>query len=52
MHDVIPASGQSHRVAFFNPGSNTRQVSRLRLTNPGDRAAEVTHWPRRAGTCA
>ena len=31
----------SYRVPFFNPGSNRRQQSRLRLINLGDGAAEV-----------
>ena len=34
-------SGESHRVAFFNPGSNWRQVSLLWLANPGERTADV-----------
>ncbi len=42
MHDVAPVSGTRHRVAIFNPGSNTAQVSRLRLVNAGEEAAEVT----------
>ena len=42
MHDVVPVTGRNHRVLFFNPGSNLRQVSRLRLVNPGANAAEVT----------
>ena len=42
MHDVVPVSGQQHQVPFFNPGSNTRQVSRLRIFNPGSTTAEVT----------
>ena len=42
MHDVVPVTGRNHRVLFFNPGSNLRQVSRLRLINPGANAAEVT----------
>ena len=29
-------------VAFFNPAGNQRRFSRLRLTNPGERTAEVT----------
>ena len=33
---------QESRVAIFNPGSNERQVSLLRLINPGVEAAEVT----------
>ena len=31
----------SYRVPFFNPGSNRRLQSRLRLVHPGDGAAEV-----------
>ena len=42
MHDVAPVSGTRHRVAIFNPGSNTAQVSRLRLVNAGEEATEVT----------
>ena len=42
MHDLAPAAGQAHRVATFNPGSNGRQVSLLRLVNPGDADAAVT----------
>ena len=43
LHDLAPmAEDGSHRVVFFNPGSNTRQVSKLRLINDGDRAARVT----------
>ncbi|MDE0193891.1 MAG: hypothetical protein OXQ90_21270 [Gammaproteobacteria bacterium] len=42
MHDVVPESGGEHRVALFNPGSNTAQVSRLRLINPGSEDAAVT----------
>ena len=42
MHDVAPVSDTRHRVAIFNPGSNTAQVSRLRMVNGGDTAAEVT----------
>ena len=42
MHDVAPVSETHHQVAIFNPGSNTAQVSRLRLVNGGDTAAEVT----------
>ena len=41
MHDVVPVSGGERWVVFFNPGSNGRQVSRLRLINPGTTAAEV-----------
>ena len=42
MHDTVPSEGGRHRIAFFNPGSNNSQVSRLRLVNPGEKAAEVT----------
>ena len=43
MHDVAPvAEDGSHRVVFFNPSSNTEQVSKLRLVNDGERAASVT----------
>ena len=42
-HDLAPlAADGSHRVVFFNPGSNTGQVSRLRLINNGDEPASVT----------
>ena len=45
MHDVVPAvavaSGHAYLVPFFNPGSNVRQVSKLRLANLGDHAANV-----------
>ena len=42
MHDLAPASGDEHVVATFNPGSNDRQVSLLRLVNDGTAAASVT----------
>ena len=35
LHDVAPVWDGAHRVATFNPGSNWRQVSRLRLLNAG-----------------
>lgn len=41
MHDVVPSDAGVHRVAFFNPGSNWRQESLLRVVNPGDSAASV-----------
>ena len=44
MHDVAPETSRGARryqVVFINPGANTRQVSRLRLINPGSRAANV-----------
>ena len=42
MHDLVPTSGDEHLVATFNPGSNERQASLLRLVNDGDAAAQVT----------
>ena len=42
MHDVVPSDSGVHRVAFFNPGSNYRQESLLRMVNPGDSAASVS----------
>ena len=42
MHDLAPTSGDEHVVATFNPGSNDRQVSLLRLVNDGAAAASVT----------
>ena len=44
MHDVAgttEADTWRYRVLFFNPASNVRQVSRLRLINAGGTAAEV-----------
>ena len=41
MHDVVPVTSRNHRVRFFNPGSNPRQVSLLRIVNPGEARAEV-----------
>ena len=34
MHAEAPSYGREHRVAVFNPGSNRRQASRLRLIHP------------------
>lgn len=43
MHDVVGRfDNNRHRVPFFNPGSNARQVSLLRLVNPRSEAAEVS----------
>ena len=42
MHDLAPSDGNRHSIAFFNPGSNTAQVSYLRLVNPGEQPAAVT----------
>ena len=43
MHDLAPvATDGSHRVVYFNPASNRRHVSKLRLANDGGQAAAVT----------
>ena len=42
MHERVRESAMRHHVAFFNPGSNRSQVSRLRLINPGEDEVEVT----------
>ncbi len=42
MHDVVPRKRQRHRIPTFNPASNTRQASRLRITNLGAETADVT----------
>ncbi|MXY57052.1 MAG: hypothetical protein F4Y41_11765 [Gammaproteobacteria bacterium] len=42
MHDTVPVVNGLHDVAIFNPGSNRNQESLLRLSNPGDAAAEVS----------
>ena len=41
MHDLAPLLGDQYRVAIFNPASNDRQASLLRLTNPADGPAQV-----------
>ena len=41
MHDRVPKSGNTHRVATFNPGSDRNLESLLRLVNTGGQAAEV-----------
>ena len=41
IHDVVVAEGDLHRVATFNPASNTRQVSLLRVVNPNDEDVEA-----------
>ena len=41
LHDAAPAVGRDSHVAVFNPGSNDRQVSSLRLVNAGETMAEV-----------
>ena len=42
MHDVAPLRDEVHRAATFNPASNDRQRSLLRILNLGAEAAEVT----------
>ncbi len=42
MQAVAPSMGGVHRVATFNPGSNTRQASILRLVNSGSEAAAAS----------
>ena len=42
MHDLAPLSVDVHRVPTFNPASNARQVSVLRLVNPGGADTVVT----------
>ena len=42
VHDLAPVVDGAYRVAFFNPASNDRQVSRLRLINAGTSNASVT----------
>ena len=42
MHDTAPGAGTRYRVATFNPGSNYRQVSLLRLVNPQSETATVS----------
>ena len=42
MHDFVRRTGtDAYEVAFFNPGRNTNQVSRLRILNTGDEDASV-----------
>ena len=42
MHDLVPQEGNRHLVATFNPASNYRQVSSLRLINLSGQSAAVT----------
>ena len=43
MHDLAPiAADGSHRVVYFNPASNRRHMSKLRLANDSEQAAAVT----------
>lgn len=41
MHDLAVEDGDVHQVPFFNPASNPRQRSRLRVINPADAPAQV-----------
>ena len=41
MYRLVAKTAGRHEVPTFNPGSNTNQVSRLRLINPGDAPAAV-----------
>ena len=41
MHERVRESAMRHHVAFFNPGGNRSQASRLRLVNPTEEAVEV-----------
>ena len=42
MHDIAPKAEDGHReLLFFNPGSNNRQESALRLFNDSDEAGSV-----------
>lgn len=42
MHDVARREGNRMLLPFFNPGSNTNQVSILRVVNPASSPAAVT----------
>ena len=42
MHDEAPTERDVHRVVTFNPGSNDRQVSWLRIVNAGEESASVS----------
>ena len=43
LHDTAPRAADGNLwIPFFNPGSNRRQASQLRLVNWGDAAAEAT----------
>ena len=41
LHELAPRTGDDRVLPFLNPGSNTEQVSRLRLVNTGADDAEV-----------
>ena len=43
MHDFVRRTGtDTYQVAFFNPGRNANQVSRLRILNTGEQDASVS----------
>ena len=43
LHDLAPvAVDGAHRVVYFNPASNRRHVSKLRLADDGEQTASVT----------
>ena len=42
MHDAAPAEGDAHQVVIFNPGSNDRQRSWLRIVNAGAAPAAIS----------
>ena len=46
LHDLAPEAYGNSWVPTFNPGSNRRQVSRLRVVNPTDRDREVRFYGR------
>ncbi len=41
LHDLVGSPGKAHDVIFFNPASNFRQRSLLRLINPHDYGVDV-----------
>ena len=42
IHDIAPRQANRHRIAVFNPGSNTEQMSLLRLVNPTAESARIS----------
>ena len=42
MQEIAPRRANRHRIAVFNPGSNTDQVSMLRLVNPTQEPARIS----------
>ena len=42
IHDIAPRQGNHHRIAVFNPGSNSQQASQLRLVNPTEEPAQIS----------